>query len=370
MRQGFRSVALLTAASLLLSTSVRTARAADPSAAGAGGKGAAHAQTSGDLARSDAEKRLDEGLDRYAKGDFEGARLAFAQAYAVLTSIDLLYNLMRSEVKSGHPLEALVHIHQMLRDPKATTEDHAKAERLLEEANRVTGHVAVEAPEGAEIVLDHVPSGEAPIRDAYDVVPGKHVVEAKANGSSRAIEVDAPAGQLVTARFAPEAASAPTVTPPVPVTNGGAPPPPPPPPLKREPAPVHPEPEHHREDSRMRVIVPTVIGGLAVVGIGVGIGMGVASQGQQSNATNFRGEYGQGFCANQASATCQQYQGMLSSQQQDTNVSRVMFVSGGVLAVAAAVTYLAWPKPARDREKDRGAWVAPSVGGVVVGGTF
>ncbi len=94
---------------------------------------------------------------------------------------------MRSEVKAGHPLEALVHIHQMLRDPKATTEDRAKAERLLEEANRVTGHVAVEAPDGAEIALDHVPSGEAPMPDAYDVAPGKHVGgSARTNGQGRA----------------------------------------------------------------------------------------------------------------------------------------------------------------------------------------
>ena len=104
----------MTAASLLFSLQASPANAANPKKPAA--------QTP-DEARADAEKRLEEGLQRYAKGDYEGARLAFAQAYAVLTSIDLLYNLMRSEVKSGHPLEALVHIHQMLRDPKATTED-------------------------------------------------------------------------------------------------------------------------------------------------------------------------------------------------------------------------------------------------------
>jgi hypothetical protein len=369
MRKGLRSVALITAASFLFSSS---ARAADP----AGPKGTGRAPTTAEgAARLDAEKRLDEGLDRYGKGDFEGARLAFAQAYAVLTSLDLLYNLMRAEVKAGHPLEALVHIHQMLRDPKATTEDHAKAERLLEEANRVTGHVAVEAPEAAEILLDRVPSGEAPIRDAFDVVPGKHVVEAKMNGTTRVIEVDAPAGQIVTARFANATGSAPTVTAPTPVSNT-APiptPPPPSPPVKKETPPPPPPPEHVATVSPMHVIVPVVIGGLAVIGLGVGVGLGAASQGQESNATNFRTQYGKGFCANQASATCQQYQSILDSQQQDTNLSRVMLISGGVLAAAAVGTYLAWPKSHRERGetgKERGAWVAPTVGGVVVGGRF
>ena len=61
------------------------------------------------------------------------------------------------------------------------------------------------------------------------------------------------------------------------------------------------------------------------------------------------------------------YQQTLNSQQQDTNISRVMLVTGGVLAVAAVVTYVAWP---RVKKKEGSAWVAPSLGGVVVGGEF
>jgi hypothetical protein len=353
---------MATAVSLSFSGPARLARAASPSGSPAGSPSA----PSADEARADAQKRLDEGLQRYSKGDYEGARLAFAQAYAVLTSIDLLYNLMRAEVKAGHPLEALVHIHQLLRDPKATTEDRAKAERLLEEANRMTGHVAVEAPDGAEIVLDDVPSGEAPIHEAYDVTPGKHKVAARANGATRTISLDAPAGQVVTARFALETSRAPTVSSPVPVN---APPPPhetkpaesPPPPR----AAVHEEPLHH--DSQMRVVIPAVIGGVGVVVFGIGVGLGVASQGQQQNALNYRGSNPPGFCADQSSTTCQHYATILNSQQSDTNTSRVMLVAGGVVAAAAVVTYFAWPLGTK---KERSAWIAPSLGGVVVGGQF
>jgi hypothetical protein len=368
MRKGL-GVALVTAAWLLFSTS---ARAGDPAPGappknGARGSDAQGPQPS-DEARADAEKRLDEGLDRYAKGDFEGARLAFAQAYAVLTSIDLLYNLTRAELKSSHPLEALVHIHQLLRNPNATTEDRAKAERLREEANRTTGHVAVEAPEGGEIVIDHVPSGETPVTEAYDVVPGKHVVEVRSNGSSRTIEVDAPAGQLVTARFETEAGRAPTVSAPVPVPTNASPSPPPPPPQARKEAPAPPQVEHEavHHESKARIIVPIVIGAIGVAALGVGIGMGFASQSEESSATSFRTVHPGAFCANQASATCQEYAGILNSQQQDTNASRVTLISGGVLAAAAVVTVLAWPRAG----KERGAWVAPTLGGAVVGGVF
>ncbi|MGO8997309.1 MAG: hypothetical protein ACLQVI_28675 [Polyangiaceae bacterium] len=355
VRRRLRSVALVTAASLLFSLQASPANAANPKKPAA--------QTP-DEARADAEKRLEEGLQRYAKGDYEGARLAFAQAYAVLTSIDLLYNLMRSEVKSGHPLEALVHIHQMLRDPKATTEDRAKAERLLEEANSVTGHVAIEAPDGAEIVLDDVPSGEAPIKEAFDVTPGKHKVAARANGSSRVTTVDAPAGQIVTARFALEAGRAPTVSGPVPVAGPPAPPPPPPQPQQEPPPPPEPPFDRHVGPP---IAVPLVIGALGVISLGIGIGMGLESQNQQSSAASFRSAYPTGFCANQSSSTCVAYQQTLNSQQQDTNISRVMLVTGGVLAVAAVVTYVAWP---RVKKKEGSAWVAPSLGGVVVGGEF
>jgi hypothetical protein len=354
-------LALGLSASLLVPV---TAHAADPPAGKAPG-------VSRDEARADAEKRLSEGLDRYAKGDYEGARLAFAQAYAVLTSIDLLYNLMRAEVKSGHPLEALVHIHQMLRDPNATSEDHAKAQRLLDEANRVTGHIAVDAPAGAEIVVDDVPSGEAPVKEPFDVTPGKHKVEARAGANRPRVDVDAPAGEIVTARFAMDM-KAPTVSAPVPIAL-------PAPASPREPnepvgatspAPHAEEHAHEHVSSKARIVVPVVVGAVAVVALGVGIGMGVAAQGKESDATSFRQNNPQGFCSDRGSAACGQYKSLLDSQETDTSVSRAMFVTGGVLAAAAIVTFFVWPRDRREPGEVRSAWIAPTIGGVSAGGTF
>ena len=88
---------------------------------------------------------------------------------------------------------------------------------------------------------------------------------------------------------------------------------------------------------------------------------------RESSATNFRATNPPGFCANQASSTCLQYQSILSSQQQDTNISRVFLVTGAVLVVAAVVTYLAWP---RARRGEHAAWVTPGFGGGILGGEF
>ena len=56
-------------------------------------------------AKHDAQARFEEGMKRVRSGDFEGGRLAFIQAYAVLKNPDILWNLALSELKSSHPLE-------------------------------------------------------------------------------------------------------------------------------------------------------------------------------------------------------------------------------------------------------------------------
>jgi hypothetical protein len=302
-------------------------------------------------ARVEAEKRLEEGLQRYARGDYEGARVAFAQAYAVLTSIDLLFNLSRAEVKSGHPLEALVHVRQILRDPASTPEDRAKAAKLLDEANAATGHVAVEAPAGTEVVIDAVPSGECPFREAIDVAPGKHVIEARVNGEVKRIEIVTASGETVTARFE-VAAGAPGAPPAAAMEAKGA-------------------NERHAEaprSSSARTVVPLVLGGAALVAVGIGVVFGLESQSHESDVSAFRAAHPAGFCFDRTSADCGQYQSLLDSQQQATNIERVAFVAGGVLAVGALATWALWPR-ARVESKS-GAWIAPAPGGVRAGVSF
>jgi len=347
-------LALAVSASLLQATA---AGAAQPASAPQ-----APAQTP-DQARADAQTRLSEGLDRYGRGDYDGARLAFQQAYAVLASVDLLYNLSRAEVKSGHVLEAIVHLHQILRDPKATEDDHTKAARLLDDANRMTAHIAVDAPAGAEILIDHVPSGEAPLNEPFDVTPGKHLCEARGNGASRVVEIVASVGDIVTARFALDTARPATVSAPVPMA-------PPPPPEPSSVAPMSEAPVHQDHESNARVVVPLVIGAVAVVALGVGVGLGLESKGKENDAASFRSSNPQGFCANASSSTCTQYASLLNSQQNATDLEHGFLIGGGVLAVGAVVTYLVWPHDHRSEGTSTGMWFAPAPGGAVVGGTF
>src|SRR6185436_14035989 len=66
-----------------------------------------------------ARARFKEGVDFYDKGQFENARLAFLQAYALKKHPAVLLNLAQSSAKSGHALEASKYFQQFLKESTA-----------------------------------------------------------------------------------------------------------------------------------------------------------------------------------------------------------------------------------------------------------
>src|SRR4051812_24493479 len=62
-----------------------------------------------DTPLAEARARFNEGIILADAGNHEGARLKFNQAWGLLKSPAVLYNLARAEQLSGHPLEALEH---------------------------------------------------------------------------------------------------------------------------------------------------------------------------------------------------------------------------------------------------------------------
>jgi hypothetical protein len=203
------------------------------------------------------------------------------------------------------------------------------------------------------VVIDAVPSGECPFREALDVAPGKHVIEARVNGDVKRIEIVASSGETVTARF--ELAGPPARPAAAPEERPAG------------PASAEPPRESPRSSSKARTIVPVVLGSAAIVAVGIGVVFGLESQSHESDATDFRATHPAGFCFDRAGSACTQYQSLLDSQQQATNIERVAFVAGGVLAVGAVATWALWP---RARVESRSAWIAPVPGGVRAGLSF
>ena len=165
-----------------------------------------------DAATRDAKARFEEGLKRYEQQDYEGARVAFQQAYSVLHAVDILYNLALSELRSNRPVEALTHLQEYLKDKRPTEEERAKATKYLAEAHAKTGHVFVDAPAGAAVLMDDVSlDKKAPVKDPVTVSAGKHVCSIRLDGKTQTVEVVANPGQSVTVRFTGSGEKAPEV---------------------------------------------------------------------------------------------------------------------------------------------------------------
>ncbi|MBS2020074.1 MAG: hypothetical protein JST00_44855 [Deltaproteobacteria bacterium] len=181
-----------------------------------------------------ARARFKEGVDFYDKGQYENARLAFLQAYALKKHPAVLLNLAQSTAKANHPLEAAKYFQQFQKEATtATPQQKQDAETGLAEVRQKLGRIEIVAPSGTEITLDEKERlGTAPFPDPIDVDPGSHSLRS----SSETVRVTANAGQKVQARFggstpAPPPVVAPVVAPPAnnvaPVVDNQPPPPPP-----------------------------------------------------------------------------------------------------------------------------------------------
>jgi hypothetical protein len=204
---------------------------------------AAFAESADDAATKMARQRFQEGVGYYDKGQFEMARAAFLQAYALHKHPAVLLNLAQSSVKSGHALEASRYFQQFLKDygSNATEAQRTDANKGLNEARAKLGRIdVVGATTGADVFIDDERIGMAPLDHSVDVEPGSHTVRLQGAGADQTVPVTASAGQAATARFgATYAAPAPAAAAPVPAETTAE-PPAAPPPAEEAPAPPPP----------------------------------------------------------------------------------------------------------------------------------
>lgn len=215
-----------------------------------------------------ARARFKEGVDFYDKGQYENARLAFLQAYALKKHPAVLLNLAQSSAKAGHPLEAAKYFQQFIKEStSASPAQRTDAENGLAEVRQKLGRIEIVAQAGTEITLDEKERlGTAPL-DAIDVEPGSHTLRS----STETVRVTANAGQKVQARFGGGTQPVPPVPVPVPGPGPTTAPPTPPPnetgPTTEPPA----ETGKHtnllsRPDNMTPVVIGTVVFGIGLAG--------------------------------------------------------------------------------------------------------
>jgi hypothetical protein len=301
-----------------------------------------------DVTTRDAEARFQEGIARVKDGDFEGARVSFAQAYTVLKKPDILWNLALAEQKSGHPVEAIGHFKQLQHDAR-TDADRVNAAKHVTDLLIQTGHIEVAAVAGAEVSVDGNVVGVAPLPDQVDVAAGKHHVEASWPQAKKAADVDAALGQVVHVSFLE---AAPTV-------EGR-----PQQPAATDAQPASPSaPETPAVASApfwsARTITVITIGGVAVLAGAMGLGFGIASSNDASTAATLRQQNPN--CAGVATAGCQKLQSTTQAQHDEHVMSEGMWIASGVLAVGAVATWFLWPKPSQSASASAGVRIVPVV---------
>lgn len=176
-----------------------------------------------------ARERFQEGVDYYDQRDYEKARLAFLQAYALKAHPAVLLNLAQSELRADRPADAATHFAKYLREnDEASEAERQEAELGFAAARTKVAEVDVTVDvEGATVSVDGDEVGKSPLPGPLYLAPGTHTIEARsASGKTASAQVSAGPGQsdsasLMVAGAPPAAGSAMPPPPPGEETEGG-----------------------------------------------------------------------------------------------------------------------------------------------------
>ncbi len=166
-----------------------------------------------------ARQRFREGIEFFDKGQYDNARAAFLQAYALKKHPDILLNLGHTSLKAGRPFEAYKYFKQFTTEAKNPAPDKLQdAQSSLAEAQASLGTISVKAPHGATVAVDGEALGQAPLTNPIITEPGAHTVVVKHDGAERSFTVTTYVGQTTNIDAMPAAATHVTPTPVLPTT--------------------------------------------------------------------------------------------------------------------------------------------------------
>jgi hypothetical protein len=289
----------------------------------------------------------EEGVKAAKAGQWEKARLAMLAAFTLRPSHARAANLGRVELMAARPREAAEHLSYFLQGaPGIESDDRKAAEAMLAEARAKIAVVTIQTPsEGAEVLIDDVAVGRAPLPTPLFLDPGAHKVVLRVEGRPEvAYAITLKAGSMDA--IALDAA--------VPTTPA---------------APVRAPPLPAPEKSKAIVFGGA---GLAVATLGAGIAFTVISNEKALDADmqlarlKFHG--GSAPCKGGISPTeCATLLSTNRSSDTFHNLAVVGYAAAGIAAVGT-LAYALWPsKKAAPRT---GLVVIPAMGGILVHGGF
>ncbi len=350
-----------------------------------------------DVATQMARERFQEGVKYYDQKQYEKARAAFLQAYALKKHPAVLLNLAQSELRANQEADAAKHFSQYLREGAGNATEKGEAEKGLAAAKvKVAEYTVSVEVEGAEVYVDGNFEARSPLPGPVYLAPGTHSLEARKDGKTATLSVTATAGQQAAAALTFSAPSAVGAAP-VPVGPVAGPQPGPAGPGPTGPA--GPPPDNGGSsgsigfdsgDERQPFFswaakspVAWIGGGVTVLGLTGGVAFALSSSSNYDSADSLRsqivsdaqaqgisGPCGPPPVARYAQA-CQKFQDRVDSGDSQKTLSTVSFVVAGVAAAGTVVYYFVDSKKKKPAETAKPArrmavvpMVAPSFGGI------
>jgi hypothetical protein len=143
-----------------------------------------------------ARERFKEGVTYFDQKQYEKARAAFVQAYALKKHPSVLLNLAHSELRSNHERDAAQHFAQYLREATDAAPDQREAAQTgLTSAKAAVCEVTVTTDTEAEVLVDGASQGTAPLVGSLFLEPGAHTLQAKKGDRVVTQNVTAKAGE-------------------------------------------------------------------------------------------------------------------------------------------------------------------------------
>lgn len=307
-----------------------------------------------------ARKRFQEGVAAADARNYEAARLAFQQAYALKPHPSVLRNLGQAELKTGHYLDAARHLSTFIRDTTfGTANERESAKKSLAEAETKIGKLLLEVDVmGAEIAVDGEMSGRSPLgADPIYVEPGQRIVRVQKDGfdlyeQAQSFEPDRMIRLKVSLRQSgPQPTEAAAVSRTALLDPVIA---PAPTPDRSQPAGPSPMPSAKDKVERSGMETRTIVllggAGLTVLATGIGVGLTLQGAALDSDATSQRRaieqEYGAGACmaGGPAARTCSSLDGLLDRRNNANAVATGSFIAAGVLGAATVATFFLWQR--------------------------
>jgi hypothetical protein len=283
-----------------------------------------------------ARTRFEEGVAEAKAGDFEAARLSFAQAYTVHPSVVILWNLALMEEKTAHEASAMSHFKQYARS--VTTEaERSDATRHIAALFDRTGHIDLIAPAGSLLWVDGAPVGTAPLVEPVDVAPGKHRVESRTPLGTQATDTEAPVGRVAHVSFVayPPMQGSASATP----TDAA-----------RDPAPDAAIDQRARSSANaahpIRAARAVTVGALAAasaVAAGLAVYYGIQSNDAADHERELQISPRTSHCNTAPTAECEQLKNDVGAAHNDYLAAEGLWIAGAVLAAGALGSWLLWP---------------------------